>query len=205
MIRTRFASWFLLGALLAGCAPRVPISSVEQVHPRLVQRSLGELTRLFNRQARAGEHITLSATLWDLSWIVAYQERRVTRRGLSRAEARQGIDAWRQRFLRGQTAFRLRVEVLHVPAVTEGSDPVVRLRAWSFKLRFSDGQVLPYKALYVEVSRRWADGKGAFSYRLDGTVHFARRVDPRRDRWIELLAYPPGDRPRVTLRWALRR
>lgn len=201
----RSAAMVLAMVVGAGCAPRIYVSSAETVNPRLVRRSARDLARVFNRQASAGEHMTISATLWDLSWIVAFQEGRATRKALSVADAKQNIEAWRERFLRGQTAFRVRVEILHVPAVTEGSDPVIRLRAWSWKLRFSDGRVLPYQKVHVEVSRRWADGKGAYSFRLDGTVHFGRRLDSRRDRWIELVAYPPGDRPSVALRWYLRR
>lgn len=195
----------LAAVLGAGCAPRIYVSSSETVNPRLQRLSAHDLATIFNRQARAGEHMTISATLWDLSWIVAFQEGRATRKALSVAEAKQNIAAWRVRFLQGQTAFRVRVEILHVPAVTEGSDPVTRLRAWSWKLRFSDGKTLAYRKVHVEVSRRWADGKGAYSFRLDGTVHFGRRLDPRRDRWVELVAYPPGDRPAVALRWYLRR
>ncbi len=192
-----------LGA--AACNPPIYISGVETVNPELRQRSVKDLTRMFNRQEQVAKDIQVSATLWDLSWIVAFQEGRATRQEQSAEVARQNIDAWRKRFLVGQTSFRMRIELLNRAEVTAGSDRIVRFKEWSWKLKLSDGTVVPYKALHVELSRRWKAPNHRYHYRLDGTVHFGVRLDPEKVRWVELWAYPPGDRPAVHLRWNLKK
>lgn len=198
----------LLGwtGIAAACNPAVPVSGERRVHPALMTRSADALIELYNRQVVVAEDIRLSATLWDLSWIVAFQEGRATRKKQSMEVAKRNIEAWRKRYIQGQTAFRVRIDLLNRPEITAGEDRMTKLREWSFKLRFFDGAVVPYQDIKVELSRRWKSREGAgHDYRLDGTVHFGRRLDPERDRWVELLAFPPGERPAATLRWNLQK
>lgn len=193
----------MIGA--AGCTPAAILSSESTVHPRLQSRDVADLTRVFNRQGEAAKDIQVSATLWDLSYISAFQEARATRREQSAAEAKASIEAWRQRFVVGQTAFRIRVELLDRPETVVGKDTILDLKQWVFRLKRSAGEPVPYRDIQVEIVKKWKGVEGRFTHRLDGTVHFPGRIDPARVRWIELWASPPGDRPPVRLRWALRR
>ena len=193
----------LVGA--AACTPQAILSSESTVHPRLQSLGVDALTRMFNRQGEAAKDIQVSATLWDLSYIAAFQEARATRREQSAAEARSAIEAWRQRFVAGQTAFRIRVELLDRPVTVVGKDEILDLRQWVFRLKRSSGEPVPYKDIRIEVVKQWKAAGGRLHHRLDGTVHFPGRVDPASTRWIELWASPPGDRPPVRLRWELRR
>ncbi len=201
-------SWWgaCLGMTLvaAGCNPAIYVSGEQTVNARLRRWSLEELTRAFNRQTQVASDIQVSATLWDLSYIVAFQEARATRKELGQKEAEANIEAWRRRFIVAQTAFRVRVDLLNRGEVLEGKDRILDLKQWSWKLKLSDGRVVPYSKIYVELVKRYKSKEGAgVSYRLDGVVHFPRRVDPSKDRYMELWAYPPGDRPVARMRWNL--
>jgi hypothetical protein len=195
---------FLL--LVGGCNPSIYISGEQTATAKLRNYSLSELTRTFNRQVEAAKDIQVSATLWDLAYIVAFQEARTTRKEQTAPVAKANIDAWRKRFITGQTAFRIRVELLNRGEVLRGQDRILELKQWSWKLRFSDGKTVAYTRIHVELAKRYkAPEGGGYHHRLDGVVHFSTRVDSSKHQFIELLAYPPGDRPAAKLRWNLKR
>lgn len=194
--------------LMGGCNPAIYVSGDQTANAGLRNDTVGELTRTFNRQVEAAKDIQVSATLWDLAYIVRFQEARTTRKEQSAEVAKANIAAWRKRFVEGQTSFRIRVELLNRGEVLRGQDRILELKQWSWKLRFSDGKTVAYSRIHVELAKRYkapGDGDGGYHHRLDGVVHFARRVDPANHRFIELLAYPPGDRPVAKLRWNLKR
>jgi len=195
----------LMLMLTGGCNPAVHISGDQTVHASLRSYSIGELTRTFNRQVEAADDIQVSATLWDLAYIVAFQEARTTRKEQTAEVAKANIAAWRKRFVEGQTSFRIRVELLNRGEVLRGQDRILELKQWSWKLKLSDGRSVPYKHIHVELAKRYKSPKGGYHHRLDGVVHFPGRVDPSKHRYIELLAYPPGDRPAAKLRWNLKK
>lgn len=190
--------------LVSGCNPAIHISGEQTANASLRNYSVGELTRNFNRQVEAAKDIQLSATLWDLAYIVAFQEARTTRKEQGVDVAKQNIEVWRKRFVAGQTAFRVRVELLNRGEVLRGQDRILELKQWSWRLKFSDGQVVAYTNIHVELAKRYKAPDGGYHHRLDGVVHFPKRVDPSKHRYIELLAYPPGDRPVAKLRWNLK-
>lgn len=190
--------------LMGGCNPAVYVSGEQTVHANLRSYSITDLTRAFNRQVEAADDIQVSATLWDLAYIVAFQEARTTRKEQTAEVAKANIAAWRKRFVAGQTAFRIRVELLNRGEVLRGQDRILELKQWSWKLKLSDGQAVPYNHIHVELAKRYKAPKGGYHHRLDGVVHFPRRVDPSKHRYIELLAYPPGDRPVAKMRWNLK-
>ena len=83
-------------------------------------------------------------------------------------------------------------------------DRILELKQWSWRLKLSDGRAIPYNSIHVELAKRYRTSKGLYNHRLDGVVHFAGRVDPTRVSWMELWAYPPGDRPAARMRWNLK-
>jgi len=192
------------GCLVGACNPSVLVSGEQTAHPGLRNYSIAELTRTFNRQVEAAKDIQVSATLWDLAYIVAFQEARITRREQTAEVARANIEAWRTRFVVGQTAFRIRVELLNRGEVLSGQDRILELKQWSWKLKFSDGSEVPYNHIHVELAKRYKAPDGGYHHRLDGVVHFPKRVDPSKHSYILLLAFPPGDRPVAKLRWNLK-
>lgn len=198
----------VLGGLMlvvAACNPAIYVSGEQTANVKLRDYSLEDLTRTFNRQVEAAKDIQVSATIWDLSYIVAFQEARTTRKEQTAEVAKANIEAWRKRFVEGQTSFRVRVELLNRGEVLRGQDRILELKQWSWKLRFSDGRTVPYKHIHVELAKRFkAREGGGYHHRLDGVVHFPVRVDPSKHRFIELRAYPPGDRPAAKMRWNLK-
>ncbi len=207
-VRTLGPSCSLLACLLiaGGCNPAVYISGEQTANAGLRNHTVAELTRTFNRQVEAAKDIQVSATLWDLAYIVRFQEARSTRKEQTAEIAKVNIESWRKRFVAGQTAFRIRVELLNRVEVLRGQDSILELKQWSWKLKFSDGKTVAYKHIHVELAKRFkASLGGGYHHRLDGVVHFPRRVDASKHRFIELLAYPPGDRPVAKLRWNLKR
>jgi len=220
--------------VVGGCNPSIHVSGDQTANASLRNYTVDELTRTFNRQVEAAKDIQMSATLWDLAYIVRFQEARTTRKEQSAEVAKANIAAWRKRFVEGQTSFRIRVELLNRGEVLRGQDRILELKQWSWKLRFSDGKTVAYSRIHVELAKRYkapkdgdgdvelakrykapkdgdgdggggGAGSGGYHHRLDGVVHFARRIDPAKHRFIELLAYPPGDRPVAKLRWNLKR
>ncbi len=204
--------------VVGGCNPAIHVSGDQTANASLRNYTVDELTRTFNRQVEAAKDIQMSATLWDLAYIVRFQEARTTRKEQSAEVAKANIAAWRKRFVEGQTSFRIRVELLNRGEVLRGQDRILELKQWSWKLRFSDGKTVAYSRIHVELAKRYkapkdgdgdggggGAGSGGYHHRLDGVVHFARRIDPAKHRFIELLAYPPGDRPVAKLRWNLKR
>lgn len=202
--RNHVLGLLLLGTVVAGCNPAIHLSTETAVHPSLRDWSVPELTRLFNRQVQAAEDIEVSATLWDMAFIVAFQEARTTRKEQTAEVAKQNIELWRQRFLVGQTAFRVRVELLNRGEVLSGKDRILLLKQWSWRMKLSDGAVVPYKKIHLELAKRYKAEGGLYHHRLDGVVHFDKRVDASKHRFVELWAYPPGDRPVAKLRWNLK-
>ncbi len=203
-----------LMVVVGGCNPSIHVSGDQTANASLRNYTVDELTRTFNRQVEAAKDIQMSATLWDLAYIVRFQEARTTRKEQSAEVAKANIAAWRKRFVEGQTSFRIRVELLNRGEVLRGQDRILELKQWSWKLRFSDGKTVAYSRIHVELAKRYkapkdgdgaGSGSGGYHHRLDGVVHFARRIDPANHRFIELLAYPPGDRPVAKLRWNLKR
>lgn len=195
----------MLVTWVGACNPAIYVSGEQTVNAKLRDYSLEDLTRTFNRQVEAAKDIQVSATLWDLAYIVAFQEARTTRKEQSAEVAKTNIEAWRQRFVVGQTSFRVRVELLNRGEVLRGQDRILELKQWSWKLVFSDGTSVPYKHIHVELAKRFkAPEGGGHHYRLDGVVHFPVRVDPSKHRYLELRAYPPGDRPVAKMRWNLK-
>ena len=189
----------------AGCSPAIYVSGEQTVHAKLGNASVEDLTRMFNRQTEVEKDIQLSATLWDYSFIVAFQERRTTRKEQTAQVAKQNIEIWRRRFVLGQTAFRVRVELLNRGEVMAGRDRTLDLKQWSWKLKLSDDSATPYTNIHVELAKRFKAPSDRFHHRLDGVVHFPKRVNPAVHRWMELWAFPPGDRPPVKVRWNLKR
>lgn len=193
-----------LVSIMGGCNPGILVSGEQTAHNGLRNYSIEDLTRTFNRQVEAAKDIQVSATLWDLAYIVAFQEARTTRREQTAEVARANIEAWRQRFVVGQTAFRIRLELLNRGEVLRGQDRILELKQWSWKLKFSNGETVAYKHIHVELAKRYRAKGGGYHHRLDGVVHFPKRVDPSKHTSMVLLAYPPGDRPVAKLRWNLK-
>ncbi len=208
ILRTLGASCLLAAVVLlvVGCNPAIHISGGQTANADLRNHTVDELTRTFNRQVEAAKDIQVSATLWDLAFIVRFQEGRATRKEQTAEVAKANIQAWRKRFVTGQTSFRVRVELLNRGEVLRGQDRILELKQWSWKLKFSDGKIVAYNHIHVELAKRFkAPLGGGYHHRLDGVVHFPKRVDASQHRFIELLAYPPGDRPVAKLRWNLKR
>ena len=189
----------------AGLAHLKGLTSLEALYLENTQvgdeglRHLKDLTRLFNRQVEAAEDIQVSAALWDMAFIVAFQEARTTRKEQTSDVAKVNIEKWRQRFVVGQTSFRVRVELLNRGEVLSGKDRILLLKQWSWKMKLSDGTVLAYTKIHVELAKRYKAEGGLYHHRLDGVVHFNKRVDASKHGFVELWAYPPGDRPVANL------
>ena len=153
--RNHILGLVLLGILAAGCNPAIHISNETTVNASLRDWSLKNLTRLFNRQVEAAEDIQVSAALWDMAFIVAFQEARTTRKEQTSDVAKVNIEKWRQRFVVGQTSFRVRVELLNRGEVLSGKDRILLLKQWSWKMKLSDGTVLAYTKIHVELAKRY--------------------------------------------------
>ena len=195
----------LNGAAGNGCRPpAIPVSGHQRVHPSLRAHSLADLTKLFNRKIRK-EKILLSVTLWDRSFVEAFLRRRAQKKSWSDPQLKRAIAQWSKRFLKNQTAFRVRLEALDRPLTVEGRDLLLNLNAWRWELWDSNGKRIEASTIQLESKRVFKDKTGNYSFRVDGNIHFKYALDPKKTRWIEVLAIPPGDMGTLHLpRWRIK-
>jgi hypothetical protein len=181
------------------------VSSADEVNPALRDKTVEQLTEVFNRKARRGK-INLSVTLWDRAFVDAFIRRRGERRSWNDQRIRKAVEQWSERFLENQTAFRIRLEALDRPLTVKGEDEVLALDEWRWELWDSRGHKVEAHLAKVESKKVFAGKKGRYDFRVDGNVHFNYVIAPQKVEWIEIVAIPPGDGSPLRLpKWRLSR